>query len=72
MPVEDYKIALTEKGIEAYISRDPGRYLCNYAYYLALRKNKGHALFVHLPKVSEDLPLEDIEKAAEVLSNLIK
>lgn len=34
-------------------SEDPGRYLCNYAYYRALGLAKGEALFVHLPRLSE-------------------
>jgi len=41
---------LQAAGLPATCSRDPGRYLCNYIYYLSLRRNP-NALFIHLPGV---------------------
>lgn len=46
-----------EKGIPIKISEDPGRYLCNYVYFKALKECQGKALFVHVPlktKENED------------------
>ncbi|MCP4911940.1 MAG: hypothetical protein GY909_02385 [Oligoflexia bacterium] len=31
------------------LSQDPGRYLCNYLYYLVLKENR-NTVFIHVPK----------------------
>ncbi|KAK1552604.1 hypothetical protein Q3G72_020000 [Acer saccharum] len=46
---------LKKKGCDANISRDAGRFVCNYVYYQSLRfaEQKGHkSLFVHVPLFS--------------------
>jgi pyroglutamyl-peptidase len=48
--------ALRERGVPSYLSRDAGRYLCNAAYYEALRKaasSQFSVVFIHIPKPSE-------------------
>lgn len=47
------------KTLPVYISRDAGLYLCEYIYYLALRRCQ-KSLFIHLPAISESHPLEDL------------
>lgn len=49
---------------DAQISDDPGRYLCNYLYYLVLRENK-NTVFIHLPK---DI---DVNKFTEEIKQLL-
>ncbi|MBQ4048612.1 MAG: hypothetical protein IJC93_09615 [Clostridia bacterium] len=36
-------------GVPNYISKRPTKYLCNYAYYLMLKKMCGRAVFIHIP-----------------------
>lgn len=58
---------LRHEWIPSHISTDPGRYLCNYAYYRALAATKGQALFVHLPPLSEGFNEETLHKAVAIL-----
>ena len=47
--------ALRRSGVRARLSRDAGRYLCNYAYWRALQRVDGDAplvQFVHVPRVA--------------------
>jgi pyroglutamyl-peptidase len=47
--------ALRRSGVRAHLSRDAGRYLCNYAYWQALRQVDGKrplVQFVHIPHVA--------------------
>jgi len=61
-------IATTCKApIPVYISRDAGLYLCEYVYYCALH-NCDKALFIHVPSVSEEMPLE---KLVETVKRII-
>jgi len=41
--------AFAEYGIPYYTCEKPTKYLCNYAYYLMLKKTKENALFIHIP-----------------------
>ncbi len=56
-PFADLLGALRSSAIPARLSRDAGRYLCNYSYWRALdRAGNGHPLvqFVHIPRVRFD------------------
>jgi pyroglutamyl-peptidase len=47
--------ALRRSGIRAHLSRDAGRYLCNYVYWQALRHVDGKrplVQFVHIPHIA--------------------
>lgn len=47
--------ALRRSGVSARLSRDAGRYLCNYAYWRALQhveENRPLVQFVHVPRVA--------------------
>ncbi|MGB6534392.1 MAG: pyroglutamyl-peptidase I [Xanthobacteraceae bacterium] len=49
--------ALHAAGVPARLSRDAGRYLCNYAYWRALRQtHNGRPLvqFLHIPAIARD------------------
>lgn len=54
-------------GIEVKASIDPGRYLCNMAYYLASRKTS-KVLFIHVSNSDE----KDQTKKVETIINEIK
>lgn len=48
-------VALRRSGIDARLSRDAGRYLCNASYYRALAE-ASRVLFVHIPKPPRNRP----------------
>ena len=56
LPVKDLRDAVLQKGIPAKVSNSAGLYVCNSAYYFALKeiyekKLLARAVFVHLPKI---------------------
>ncbi|KAF0697773.1 Aste57867_11566 [Aphanomyces stellatus] len=64
LPLEKLLAHCQEQGCKMSISNDPGRYICNYTYFLSLvhakkhaAKNQ-HALFVHFPSFNT-MPKED-------------
>ena len=42
---------LTRDGVENIISETPTQYLCNEAYWYALKKFEGKAAFIHIPTI---------------------
>lgn len=58
---------LEESGVKNHISLDPGRYLCNYAYYQALSCSGSEALFVHLPPLGDGFDEEMLRQTVRVL-----
>ena len=63
LPVKTLRDALLQKGIPARVSNSAGLYVCNSTYYNALNEiyEQGlstKALFIHLPIISEDFPIE--------------
>ena len=59
--------SLTNQGFPCSVSDNPGTYLCNYLYYNALSKSEGKALFIHLPPVSEEWPLERMKRFVDAV-----
>lgn len=51
-------------GVLAVTSRDPGRYLCEYSYYLSLSINSKACAFIHVP------PLNKPYSASQLASGL--
>lgn len=60
--LEELRKHLLQKGIQSALSNDPGRYVCNEAYYLDLLSGVP-SLFVHLPSLAKK-PLEEDAQAA--------
>lgn len=57
LPVEEIASCFGKKGYRTFVSTDPGRYICNLAYYLDLSYTSD-SLFIHLPK-EEVLSLDE-------------
>ena len=72
LPIETLSDALLSQGIANHISGDPGRYLCNGAYYHALRRYQSKALFVHLPALGENFDQSRLEQAVLTLTEALK
>ena len=72
LPVKHLQHHLVENGIPADISNSAGLYVCNTAYFNALHHisilgKEIKAVFVHLPKISEQRPLSKLLKAVKQL-----
>ena len=72
LPVKVLRDALLQKNIPARVSNSAGLYVCNSTYYNALEEIHKHQLstksvFVHLPKISADFPLEMLMEAVKTI-----
>ena len=68
LPVKTLRDDLLHRGIPARVSNSAGLYVCNSTYYNALNEiyDQGlltKALFIHLPIISEDFPIEMLTDA---------
>lgn len=68
LPVKTLRDALLHRGIPARVSNSAGLYVCNSTYYNALNEiyEQGlsiKALFVHLPRICVDFPIEMLTDA---------
>ncbi|ENN73675.1 hypothetical protein HUJ04_004608 [Dendroctonus ponderosae] len=50
---------------KASISNDPGRYLCEFIYYVSLSHNNQRTLFVHVPPLNEPFSKSQLARALE-------
>uniref|UniRef100_A0A452VNM3 Pyroglutamyl-peptidase I like n=1 Tax=Ursus maritimus TaxID=29073 RepID=A0A452VNM3_URSMA len=55
------------EGVEVTFSRDAGRYVCDYTYYLSLHHGNGCAVLIHVPPLSRWLPASLLGKALQVI-----
>ena len=76
LPVKTLRDALLHRGIPARVSNSAGLYVCNSTYYNALNEiyEQGlstKALFIHLPIISEDFPIEMLTDAIQAIIDTI-
>ena len=76
LPVKTLRDALLHRGIPARVSNSAGLYVCNSTYYNALNEiyEQGlptKALFIHLPIISEDFPIEMLTDAIQAIIETI-
>lgn len=76
LPVKTLRDALLHRGIPARVSNSAGLYVCNSTYYNALNEiyDQGlstKALFIHLPIISEDFPIEMLTDAIQAIIETI-
>ncbi len=58
LDLDDISKHLSEVGVMNFVSNTPTHYLCNEAYWFALQKYNGRAVFIHIPTIknaSDDL-----------------
>ncbi|KAM4749040.1 pyroglutamyl-peptidase 1-like protein [Rhinophrynus dorsalis] len=53
--------------IDVIHSRDAGRYLCEYTYYLSLHCGQGKAVFIHVPPLTKALTVQRLAKALQLI-----
>ena len=62
-----------EVGLEAVVSEDAGRYLCDFVYYKTLHATQGKSLFVHVPLVDKPYSLPQMTEGLKaVTKNVIE
>ena len=76
LPLKAIKKSLTECGIPAVVSNSAGLYVCNATYYTALHHIAAKALptqavFIHLPKISEEWTIRKMKAAVGLIINAI-
>lgn len=59
--------------INSIISKDAGRYLCEYIYYTSMKCNSKNTLFVHVPEIDEksNFTVEIIRDALQEILNYL-
>ena len=76
LPVKILRDALLQKNIPAKVSNSAGLYVCNSTYYHALneifeQRLKTKAVFVHLPKISNEFSLDFLTESVETIIKMI-
>lgn len=77
LPVKMLRDVLIQNGIPAKASNSAGLYVCNRTYFAALHHiaKTGidtKAVFIHLPKISDDWSVERLKMAIELIIKSIK
>ena len=77
MPVKALRNCLIQSGIPAKVSNSAGLYVCNRTYFAALHhivttEGNTKAVFIHLPKISDEWPVGRMTTAIEQIITAIK
>ena len=72
MPVKALRDCLVQSGIPAKVSNSAGLYVCNRTYFAALHHiattgRNTKVVFIHLPKISDEWPVERLKMAIEMV-----
>ncbi|KAM9323316.1 pyroglutamyl-peptidase 1-like [Pholidichthys leucotaenia] len=60
-------------GITVSVSKDAGRYLCDFTYYTSLYLGQGRCAFVHVPPLEKPYSGQDLGKALQaVIQEMLK
>ncbi|XP_035643630.1 pyroglutamyl-peptidase 1-like [Oncorhynchus keta] len=54
-------------GVAVSVSKDAGRYLCDYTYYTSLYLGKGRSAFVHVPPLEKPYSAQDLGRALQAV-----
>ena len=57
----------TGLGVDACLSEDAGRYLCDFSYYKSLHAMQGKSLFIHVPPLDQPYSVQQLSKAVRVV-----
>lgn len=77
LPVKALRDALLQRNIPTKVSNSAGLYVCNSTYYNALNEIEKYSLqvkavFVHLPKLSQDFPVELLAESVKTIIERIQ
>ncbi|XP_023833465.1 pyroglutamyl-peptidase 1-like [Salvelinus sp. IW2-2015] len=54
-------------GVAVSVSKDAGRYLCDYTYYTSLYLGNGRSAFVHVPPLGKPYNAQDLGRALQAI-----
>ncbi|XP_068427072.1 pyroglutamyl-peptidase 1 isoform X1 [Clinocottus analis] len=55
----------SDLGVTISVSKDAGRYLCDYTYYTSLYLGQGHSAFIHVPPLGKPYSSRDLGRALQ-------
>ncbi|KAG7319861.1 hypothetical protein KOW79_017004 [Hemibagrus wyckioides] len=67
MDVVCKRVNNSDLGVSVSVSKDAGRYLCDYTYYTSLYLGKGQSAFVHVPPLGEPYSAEQLAQALQAV-----
>ncbi|XP_059474317.1 pyroglutamyl-peptidase 1-like [Neocloeon triangulifer] len=63
LDVPSISTTVTEKdGVPVCISKDAGRYLCEFSYFSSLSQDKSKAIFIHVPELNKPYTANELAK----------
>ncbi|XP_056148699.1 pyroglutamyl-peptidase 1-like [Lampris incognitus] len=54
-------------GVVVSVSKDAGRYLCDYTYYTSLYLTQGRSAFIHVPPLGKPYSSQDLARALQTI-----
>ncbi|GAA6097766.1 pyroglutamyl-peptidase 1 [Tachysurus ichikawai] len=67
MDVVCKRVKNSDLGVSVSVSKDAGRYLCDYTYYTSLYLGKGRSAFVHVPPLGEPYTAKQLAQALQAV-----
>ncbi|XP_026879576.2 pyroglutamyl-peptidase 1 isoform X2 [Electrophorus electricus] len=61
------RVNSSELGVTVSVSKDAGRYLCDYTYYTSLYLGQGHSAFIHVPPLGKPYSAEELARALRAI-----
>ncbi|XP_053320345.1 pyroglutamyl-peptidase 1-like protein [Spea bombifrons] len=58
---------ISRPGVDVIHSRDAGRYLCEYTYYISLFYGNGRAVFIHVPPLTKSFTAEEMAQTLQLI-----
>ncbi|XP_055796711.1 pyroglutamyl-peptidase 1-like [Salvelinus fontinalis] len=61
------RVTTSGLGVAVSVSKDAGRYLCDFTYYTSLYLSHGRSAFVHVPPIAKPYSGEDLGRALQAI-----
>ncbi|XP_036410420.1 pyroglutamyl-peptidase 1-like isoform X2 [Megalops cyprinoides] len=61
------RVSTSGLGVAVSVSKDAGRYLCDYTYYTSLYLSQGRSAFIHVPPLGKPYSGEDLGRALQAI-----
>uniref|UniRef100_A0A8D3CU27 Pyroglutamyl-peptidase I n=1 Tax=Scophthalmus maximus TaxID=52904 RepID=A0A8D3CU27_SCOMX len=61
------RVNASDIGVAVSVSRDAGRYLCDYTYYTSLYLGQGRSAFVHVPPLGKPYCSQELGRALQAV-----
>lgn len=61
------RVSVAASGTKVTVSKDAGRYLCDYTYYTSLFVGNGRAAFIHVPPLGKPYSSEELGRALQAI-----